>query len=97
MTDNNACNSSAKTDDPIPYPCDFPIKIMGESNSALTDTVIKIAKKHDPEFDTNTVELRDSSSGKYVGVTITIHAKNRQQLDAIYQELSAHPLVKVVL
>ena len=47
--------------------------------------------------DAASVELRPSSGGKYLGVTITITATSREQLDDLYRALTSHPLVKVVL
>ena len=44
-----------------------------------------------------TVELRDSSAGNYLGITITVTATSREQLDDLYRALSSHPMVKVVL
>jgi putative lipoic acid-binding regulatory protein len=43
------------------------------------------------------MEMRASSGGKYVSLTCTIKATSKAQLDALYMELTAHPLVKVVL
>jgi putative lipoic acid-binding regulatory protein len=43
------------------------------------------------------VELRPSSTGKYLGVTITVRATSREQLDDLYRALTSHPMVKVVL
>ena len=57
----------------------------------------QIARKHDPSFDAATVELRDSSNGKYLSVTLTVTATSRDQLDDLYRELSGHPLAKYVL
>ncbi|MDU1347237.1 MAG: DUF493 family protein, partial [Eikenella corrodens] len=31
------------------------------------------------------------------GVTVTINAENKEQLDDIYRALTSHPMVKVVL
>jgi putative lipoic acid-binding regulatory protein len=59
--------------------------------------VTHIAKQFDPAFDAATIELRDSKAGKYLGVTVTITATSREQLDELYRTLSSHPLVKVVL
>lgn len=81
----------------IVYPCSFPIKVMGLKHDLLLPTVTKIAHRHDPFFDAASVELRESSTGKYLGITITITATDRAQLDALYVELSGHELVKVVL
>ena len=81
----------------IEYPSDFPIKVMGPKVEHFVHTLTQIAESFDPHFDASTVELRESSTGKYLGVTLTIRATSREQLDAIYQTLSTHPMVKVVL
>lgn len=81
----------------IEYPYDFPIKVMGLDVDGYVNAVTEIAKQFDPTFDANTVELRPSSSGKYLGVTITVPATSREQLDDLYRTLTSNPLVKVVL
>lgn len=81
----------------IQYPCAFPIKVMGERVNGLVSAIVAVAKSFDPAFDENTVELRESSSGKYLGVTVTVTATSRDQLDELYRTLSTHPMVKVVL
>jgi putative lipoic acid-binding regulatory protein len=43
------------------------------------------------------MEMRPSSKGNYLGLTVTVLAVNREQLDNLYRELSAHPMVKMVL
>ena len=48
-------------------------------------------------FDAASIELRPSSGSKYLGVTITVNATSREQLDELYRTLSTHPMVKVVL
>lgn len=85
------------TESLIQYPCAFPIKIMGERSDALQQAVVALAQQFDPDFDPATIELRDSASGKYQGITITITATSRAQLDDLYRALTSHPLVKVVL
>ena len=81
----------------LEFPCDFPLKIMGLSNVALAQTVLDIVLRHAPDFDGATMEMRASSGGKYISLTCTITATSKPQLDALYRELSGHPLVKVVL
>ena len=81
----------------ITYPCQFPIKVMGQNHEALVGVITHIARQFDPGFDAATVELRPSKAGNYLGVTITITATSREQLDEIYRTLSTHPMVKVVL
>jgi uncharacterized protein len=81
----------------IKYPSAFPIKVMGENAEGFVHAITHIAEQFDPSFDAATIELRPSSGSKYLGVTITITATSREQLDEIYRTLSSHPMVKVVL
>jgi len=81
----------------IEYPSLFPIKVMGEKSEGLVHAITTIARAFDPAFDAATIELRESKGGKYLGVTITITATSREQLDELYRTLSTHPMVKVVL
>ncbi len=88
---------STRTDSLITYPSLFPIKVMGEKVEALLPAVTQVARMLDPTFDERTIELRESKGGRYLGITITVTATSREQLDELYRTLSTHPLVKVVL
>nr|WP_315488322.1 DUF493 family protein [uncultured Rhodoferax sp.] len=81
----------------IDYPSLFPIKVMGIKTDGLVHAITHIAHQFDPTFDASTIELRESKGGKYLGVTITVTATSREQLDELYRTLSTHPMVKVVL
>ncbi len=81
----------------IQYPSQFPIKVMGANVDGFAQAVVKIAQQFDPGLDAATVETRPSKAGNYLGVTITITATSREQLDELYRTLSTHPMVKVVL
>ena len=81
----------------ITYPSLFPIKVMGVKADGFVHAITVIAQQFDPSFDASTIEQRPSKSGKYLGVTITVNATSREQLDELYRTLSTHPMVKVVL
>lgn len=81
----------------LEFPCDFPIKIMGKAHDEFADAVLSIVSKHAPDFDATRMEMRASSGGNYLSVTCTIVATSKPQLDAIYMDLTAHPMVKVAL
>ena len=81
----------------IEYPSRFPIKVMGANVDGFMQAVVVVAKRFDPDFDEAAVEVRASSGGKYLGVTVTVLATSREQLDELYRTLSTHPMVKVVL
>jgi putative lipoic acid-binding regulatory protein len=82
----------------IEYPCDFPIKVMGDTGTAFVEAVVFIAKCFDPTFsEERSLTSRVSTQGRYQSLTLTIRATSREQLDEIYRTLSTHPLVKVTL
>jgi putative lipoic acid-binding regulatory protein len=86
-----------RKDSLIEYPSPFPIKVMGTKADGFVHAVTTIARQFDPAFDASTVELRESKGGNYLGVTVTVTATSREQLDELYRTLSTHPMVKVVL
>jgi uncharacterized protein len=92
-------NTSTGAADPslIEYPSAFPIKVMGANVDGFAQAVAAVALQFDPGFDPATIEMRPSSAGNYLGVTITITATSREQLDELYRTLSSHPMVKFVL
>ena len=81
----------------LKFPCDFPIKVMGQRQDGFAQTVLEVVLRHAPDFDAAAMEMRPSTKGNYLSLTCTFRAVSREQLDALYRELSAHPLVKVVL
>ena len=81
----------------LKFPCDFPIKVMGQRQDGFAQAVLETVLRHAPDFDAAAMEMRPSTKGNYLSLTCTVRAVSREQLDALYRELSAHPLVKVVL
>ena len=81
----------------IDYPCEFPIKIMGHTRAGFAQAMLEIVRRHAPDFDGATLEMKSSKHGKYLSITCTINATSRAQLDALYSELCDHPMVVMVL
>lgn len=81
----------------IEYPSAFPIKVMGAHVAGFVEAVVSVARQFDPGFDATTIETRPSKAGNYLGITITVTATSREQLDELYRTLSTHPMVRVVL
>ena len=81
----------------LTFPCSFPMKVMGRREDGFAQLVSDIVMKHAPDFDPATIEMRSSKQGRYLSLTVTIEAKSREQLDALYSELSGHPSVIMVL
>jgi putative lipoic acid-binding regulatory protein len=81
----------------LAFPCDFPIKIMGQTQPGFAQAILDVVLRHAPDFDAATMEMRNSREGKYLSLTATIRATSREQLDDLYRELCDHPMVKMVL
>ena len=77
----------------IDFPCDFPVKVMGAAIPEFHSSIEKIARSHDPDFNAKESTHNISKTGKYVSITLNIHATDKLQLDALYQELTSHELV----
>lgn len=81
----------------LEFPCQFPIKAMGKSNVELELLVIEIVRRHAPNLSENAVKSRPSKDGNYIAVTVVVEATSKQQLDAIYRDLTSHPHVLMAL
>jgi uncharacterized protein len=79
------------------YPCDFPIKILGHTQTGFAQAMLEIVRRHAPDFDGSSMEMKSSKRGKYLSLTCVIRATSREQLDRLYRELCDHPMVVMVL
>jgi putative lipoic acid-binding regulatory protein len=81
----------------LKFPCDFPLKVMGRHNDDFRSIVLGIVQKHAGDIDVGQIEERPSKDGKYLGLTYTIRATSKAQLDALYTELTSCGKVLIVL
>ena len=70
---------------------------MGAAGAGFAQAIAEVVARHAPDFDAAAMEMRPSKAGNYLSLTCTVRAVSQQQLDALYRELTAHPMVKVVL
>ncbi|CAA9889859.1 conserved hypothetical protein [Candidatus Methylobacter favarea] len=81
----------------LKFPCQFAIKAMGKTDSEPDLVAVEIVRRHIVDIKEGAITMRSSKDGNYTAVTILIEASSRQQLDAIYQDLSAHPDILMAL
>jgi len=81
----------------LEFPCDFPVKIMGEAHDDFADTMLEVVLRHAPDYSAASMEMKASRNGKYLSLTCTITATSQAQLDDLYREISAHPMVAMAL
>lgn len=94
---------SASPDLPAPppslleFPCEFPIKVVGRREDGFAQAVSAIVQRHVEDFAPSSIGMRASRNARFLSLTVTFTARSREQLDALYRELSGHPLVMMVL
>ena len=71
----------------LEFPCDYPVKAMGRAVPEFPGMVTDIVARHVGTVPPEAVRTRDSSAGKFVSVTVTVHVSTRSQLEDIYQDL----------
>ena len=81
----------------IEFPCAYPVKVMGYAAPDYKQFVMDVVENHAPGFDRSSVTLRQSRTGKYYSVTVTIEATGEPQLKALFEELKASGRVTMVL
>jgi len=77
----------------LELPCRFPIKAMGKTGEDFDALVVQMVRRHAPDLNEAAVTQRASSGGRWVSVTVVIEVASKDQLDAIYRDLSAHEKV----
>ncbi|MGK0673112.1 MAG: DUF493 domain-containing protein [Halothiobacillaceae bacterium] len=82
---------------PLEFPCDYPIKIMGEASETFEAEMVALIREHAPNLGEGAVSSRPSKGGKYLAITIRLRAESREQVDAITLALRAHPKVLMSL
>jgi hypothetical protein len=81
----------------LTFPCVFPLKVMGRRADDFAQVICEIVQRHATDFHPRTLEMRPSKNARYISLTVTINATSKDQLDALYTELSKHPMVIMVL
>ncbi|WP_419418645.1 YbeD family protein [Legionella sp. D16C41] len=81
----------------IEFPCDFPIKIIGVNSLHFQEEITAIILKHFPNTDNAKIISKASENGNYLAITATVYPTCQQELDALYQELTQYPGIKMVL
>jgi putative lipoic acid-binding regulatory protein len=75
------------------FPCSYEIKAMGIDDGRFHEVVVEIIRRHCDRVRQDSLRSRSSRGGKYVSISVVIEAESRAQLDAIYDDLTAHDKV----
>ena len=89
--------SEARDEKLLNFPCDFPIKMMGRDQSEFREAAVALVEQHAGEIPDDAIRTASSRNGNFLSITITIKAKNQEQLDDIYRDLAEHDEILVAL
>lgn len=81
----------------LKFPCEFPLKVIGENMDDFAIYVTEIVQRHVPDLDLGSTSHQLSGGGKYLSVSFLFTAASRDQVDDLYRELTASKRVKWVL
>lgn len=81
----------------LEFPCRFPIKAMGRISEDFDRVVSDIILSHAQLMPGEVLKITPSKAGNYVSLTAVIQAESQQQLDVIYQQLTACDQVLMAL
>ncbi|WP_119328037.1 HP0495 family protein [Cysteiniphilum halobium] len=96
-TVNSENNEAKQPETFFEFPCRFPIKIMANPQKEIAEFVLNILEKHIENPEAIEFTTRESKTGKYISITAVFEATSKEQLDNIYQALSGHPEIHMVL
>lgn len=72
----------------LEFPCRFPVKAMGRKSKEFESIVCGIVSRHASLWPEEPIRSTPSKAGNFISVTAVIHAQSKQQIDAIYQDLT---------
>ncbi len=81
----------------IEFPCDYPIKIIGDTTADSVVEILEVVRRHAPEVTPDQVNTRESRNGNYQSVRVRIVATGEAQLKALHQDLMSLGSVRMVL
>ena len=86
------------SDEPrITYPCDYPIKVVGDAHPDFHDAVRQVVERHDPTMTTERISQKMSRKGNFVSISFMLVAESEQQINALFEELKEIEFVRMVL
>ncbi len=81
----------------LQFPCYFPIKIIGKNTANFSEEIRALVHKHFPDTPDSAIVNQPSKKGNFLSLTATVYVHTKAALDALYQDLTKHPDIKMVL
>lgn len=85
------------TETSITFPCDYPIKVVGDVRPNFHEEVFEVVAKHDPTLTSDKVSEKTSRKGNYVSISFVLLATGESQLKSLFEDLKEIESVRLVL
>lgn len=79
------------------FPTIFRLRVFGRHTDDFATFVMVQVRRHVPDLNEDAIDAHPSYGGKYLAVKVSFVAESREQLDAIYRDLSDHERVLFIL
>ncbi len=81
----------------ISFPCDYPVKVVGDVRPNFHDEVFDVVAHHDPTMTTARVSQKTSRKGNFISISFMLMARSEGQLKALFSDLKQIESVRLVL
>jgi len=81
----------------ITYPCDYPIKVVGDVRANFHEEVYEVVVRHDPTMTTDRISQRTSRKGNFISISFMLVAESEEQIESLFVELKQIESVRLVL
>ena len=81
----------------LEFPCEIPIKVLGRNDATFRSASSAIVRRHYAAVTEASITEKSSRNGAYLSLTFVVFAQSREQIDALYRELTASKDIVMVL
>lgn len=81
----------------IVFPCDYPIKVVGDVRPDFHQEVCDVVARHDPTMTNDRISQKTSRKGNFISISFMLLAESEQQLSDLFDDLKKIESVRLVL
>ncbi|TVP57739.1 MAG: DUF493 domain-containing protein [Halomonadaceae bacterium] len=81
----------------IEFPCDYPVKIIGDAEPDFESQVLQLVQQHVADFRPESLRRQPSRNGRFMSLRLVLPLTSEAQLQALFLDLKASDHVRMVL
>ncbi len=88
---------SAPEESPLSFPCEIAVKVLGRNAPEFRAEARNIVGRHYADLPEDAISEQLSRKDAYLSLTFVVNAQSREEIDALYRELTASDEILMVL